>query len=592
MSGKIHAALARRVTRLVSSTAGALALALSASNASAAGPQVALLIEPPPSPIKPGDTLVYRIHLSNLNKTTATGALEVEANIPQHMYATGQYYATCSPSSCYGGAQARYGSTMTWKKTLAAGESTSWNVALHVDNSVAHAPPADGTDVALDVVVKSGATKSAGSSVSVATDYTPAAFDLAVSGPTRTAPGAEVEYTLRYGNQSAAAAAGVLSLPLPSGARVVTASSGAVQKGNAIEWDLGSVPAGSSDVRAVRLRLDAKAAAGSLFMLQPELRAAGRTEPSRAPLGVTVLPPSPVAVTVKAAPDPAAPGGTVVYKLELTNQSPDAPTGKFAVSATIPNDGYITRTNDAKCYPSSCYGGAKARHGSDISWDVPSLAPGATAPLQFAFVVDKPADAAPPPNGSLLQSHITTSLGSEIRVNLALGNAKTVGKGKPMVPLGTPEAAPKPAPVAAPTPAPAPIPVSAPAPEPVAEAEPEPAVEEIPEAEIVAELPPADDEAKLPAEEVKQRGRWKSGDWDKYCEKRWQSRGWDRHCAKRWWKKKDWSQYCKTDGRKHGGWKKFCARDFRSWRFAHAKKKHHGGKQREERHQGRRSNQR
>lgn len=564
--------------RISRAAAGCLCAAAvsTAAGAATAAPRVAVLVESPPSPVQPGATLVYRIHLSNLDRTTPTGELTVSADIPENTHVTQEPWGNCSPSRCNGSNVARYGDSVKWTKSLPPAASASWSLTLQVDNTIDHPPPAEGANLPLDVVVKSGAVKAADGTASVVSENTPAAFDLAVDGAHRAAPGEEVEYAFRYGNQGSGAVKGSLSFPIPSGARVVAASSGAVQKASRIEWDLGSVGAGFSDFRAVRLRLDPKLTPGSLLLVQPELRAAGRVQPTRAPLGVLVATPSPLAITAKVAPNPAVAGGTVVYKLEVTNRSPDAPTGNFNVSANIPMDGIVTQLRGADCRPYRCNGSNSSRHGSHVLWEVPSLAPGATAPLEFAFIVDKPTNAAPPPMGSLLTSHVTSSLGADTRLSFALGTRQTVGTGKPMEPLGAAPVAATPPPPAPPPPAAAPP--SAPPAIPVATAAPEaePEVDEIPEAEIAAELPAADDEDSVPAAEVTRRRSWKPQQWGNYCASRWKARRWDPHCAKIWWKQKAWDQYCKVEGRKHAGWKKFCARDYRHWRFVDARKKRHG----------------
>lgn len=554
------------------------ALALTASSVASAAPNVAVLVEPPPSPIQPGQEIVYRIHVSNLDPVTATGPLLISVDIPQNMSAAqSPWGGKCSPKSCGGSNVARFGNTINWDLSLAAGKTHSWSVPLGVDNDAKYPPPADGASIPFEVVVKSGATKAAGSTATVVAQHGAAAFDLAVDGAARVAPGQESEYTFRYGNSTSAAQNATLVLPVPAGASVIAASRGAVRKGGSIEWALGSVAAGHSDFRAVRLRFDDKTRPGSLSLLQPELRTSG-VEPVRSPLAVHVAPPT-VALAVKATPDPVGPGGTVLYKLELTNLSATAPTGALNVYASIPTDGHVAKPAGAKCFPGSCSGSNSARHGSFVHWEVPSLQPKATAPLQFAFVVDEPSNAAPPPNGSLLMTHFGSELGIDTRFTVALGTAATVGKGTPLEPLGAgsaPAAKPLPPPVAAPPPPAAPAPL--PAPEPVATpTEPEPPVDEIPEEEVIAELPAADDEPALPAAEVKARHSWKTIDWDKYCDKRWKSRGWDRHCAKRWWKRHDWNQFCKAERGKHSGWKKFCARDFVRWKFVE-KNRHKWGR--------------
>jgi hypothetical protein len=513
--------------------------------AAAAAPAVSLLLEGPPAPLVPGSIVVYRVHVANPNATTATGALTVEANIPEHVKVwSATWSGYCDPVRCNNVGGGRYGNVVRWKiDDLAPKASMVLELSALVDNTAENPPPAAGTVITLDAIVKAGAVKAAGASTSASVQLQKPALDLAVSGATRAAPGGELEYTFRYGNASASASNAVLHVPVPAGTSVLAASKGAERKGNAIEWNLGSLPAGRSDWRQLRLQLDAKAKEGTLFVIEPELRSAGQKVARRATATTLVSADSPLALSYALAPDPAQPGATLVYKLEVTNQSPSSPTGEFTIHASIPSDVHVTSaTAKGYCDPNRCMNTGGGRHGNNVLWKVASLAPGATVALQFTGNVEKPSDAAPPPNGTIVRSEATAFVFGGVRSNLSLavGSAATAGNGRALEPLGAepvaqaPPAAPPPS-IAEPPPT-----IAAPAEEFVEE-------EEVAQPEPVAAAPdPKNDKKGKGTISVKAHGdvRWDKSRkvWSKYCAAKWEKREWDKRCMKRWRNHRDWAK--------------------------------------------------
>lgn len=518
----------------------------------AAAPAVSVVVENPSNPIQPGQTLVYRIHVSNPNPTTPTGALVVEANVPQHMAVNRPPGGVCSPDRCdLSTTVARFGNVVSWKiADLAPAGSTVLELRGSVDNSNQFPPPADGDSMALDIIVKSGSAKVASVTSTVVAANTAPTFDLALSGATRATPGAALELRLRYGNRGASAAGAQLRLALPAGVRVSAASEGAVLDGNQLGWDLGSVPGGFSDFRDVRLELDPKAKLGSLALFGAELSGGGQRSPSRASRAVLIGADSALGIVVKSTPDPAVPAGTIVYKIELTNRSGNAPTGAFSVRAGVPRYATVSKLQTGDCVPERCdLSTTFANYGNDIVWKVASLDPGASTELQFAAVVDKPTAAAPPPNGSLLDVDVTAFFAGATRTSasVVLGTSKTVGKGKPLAPLAAPAAA-APAPVAQ---APAPSPAATEAPSTVPEP-PEQFVEDDdePEAATVAAAPSEKDKKGHDKAKHARDARWHIARraWSKYCIAKWQKKEWDRRCLLRWRHHRDW-------GKRQAWWK-------------------------------------
>lgn len=415
----------------------ALAFGGLAPRAHGASPEVSLFVEGPTGPAVPGGGLVYKLHVANMSPTTPTPKLVVEANIPQFMAVNRPPEGKCLPKRCDSSYEARFGGTVQWNvPPLGPGAAVVHELRAVVDNSAEFPPPPDGSKVPLDVSVKSGAVKVASATSTVLMQVAPPTLSLAVVGTTRVVSGNSIDYTFRYGNGGLTPTSATLRVPLPPSTSVLLASQGAVLKGNTLEWDLGKLPAGYSDQRSVRLALDAKVASATLFPVRGELRGSPQNT-AYAELVTLVGKEAPLAITTSVTPDPATSGGTVLYKIDVTNKSPNAPTGAFTVLSSIPRNVSVNRPQGAQCLPTRCDSSYKARYGANVVWKVASLAPGATTSVQFAAVVDKPVDAAPPPQGTILSSELRVDVGGLVRVPLAvaIGTTSTLGKGAALVAL-------------------------------------------------------------------------------------------------------------------------------------------------------------
>jgi len=417
-------------------------LSLVGENARAASPEVAVLIENPPGPVMPGKVIVYKLHVSNLSLTTPTGAMTLEANIPQHMAVNQPPDGACKPNRCDYTYVARFGGVVNWKiPSLAPGVTVERELHAMIDNTAEYPPPDNGAKLALDIALKGGATTLATATSSVVNQLAPALVDLAVTGTTRAAPGATLDYTFRYGNTGAAAASVLLRVPLPEHTTIEGASKGAVRKGDFVEWDLGKLPAGQSDFRSLRLKLAATVPSNTLYPLTGELKTPAQKYATTASMVTIASAAAPVVLAVTATPDVIAPGGLVLYKIDVTNKSLNAPTGAFVVESSIPENVTVNQPQGGSCHPTRCDYTYLARHGAIVRWKIPSLAPGATSSVQFTALVDKPVDSAPPPNGTILANELVASVGGVVRsgMTVAIGTNKTVGKGAPLAPIEDPK---------------------------------------------------------------------------------------------------------------------------------------------------------
>jgi uncharacterized repeat protein (TIGR01451 family) len=406
-----------------------------------------LVVESPTGPVAPGQTLVYKVHVANPSPSTPSAAMLLTANIPRYVAVNRPPTGRCVPKRCDGNYVARFGGTVEWKiPALPAGASTIRELRAVVDNSAEFPPPPSGALISLEVALEAGTGKAGAEKLAEATDGvrvqpTPSVTELAISGATRGMPGKEVEYEFHYGNASPAAAAMTLRVPVPPRTNVVLASRGAVKKGDTVEWDLGLVPAGYSDFRSLRLVLEGTTGAGTFVGMKAELLSPAQRATTVANHTTLVGKAPTLELAVEAQPALAVPGGTLLYKIDVTNRSPTTPTGAFVLEADIPRGAKVNRPQGGSCSPQRCDGSYTAGYGGKVSWKLKSLAPGATTAVAFTAAIDKLTDAAPPPNGTLIATELMAPVDGVIRteVIVPVGAPPSKGRGAPLVALETPK---------------------------------------------------------------------------------------------------------------------------------------------------------
>jgi uncharacterized repeat protein (TIGR01451 family) len=356
------------------------------------GPPLSVTFSATPDPVAPGEALVYRMKIGNHSPNTPTGPLTVQVNVPQHVKVYSVFDGSCYPYDC------RFGSTITWTPpSLAPGETITGHFLASVDNSAEHPPPADGTKLSAELKVsyKQGEVKR--TATAIVKKSSP--FALAVA-PDRgkVEPGGVLTYVISFGNASRATSALKLSAELPAGVTLVSATGGGKGSGKTVEWDLGKVSAGVSERRLLSVKLDKKLAEGTLLPLSAELLDAKNKSQVRAEGIATASTISPIALDLSATSDPVQPGKVVLYKLTISNRSPNTPANAFDVRITIPRHLKVTTGFQGTCYPYDC------RFGSILRWNTPALAPGASVIYDFATIVENSQAYPPPPDGALVET--------------------------------------------------------------------------------------------------------------------------------------------------------------------------------------------
>jgi uncharacterized repeat protein (TIGR01451 family) len=353
-----------------------------------------------PDSVAAGDIVEYTIVISNLSPNTPTGAFNVRATIPEH---TTVMYFPRYPSGgvSVGCDTCRLGAGLTWSvASLEPGESTVEYISVAVDNSVNLPPPPAGTVLSSELTAFVFGSVSSRANLVVGQG---ARLDLKVNAvPNRVAPGAALNYTVNYGSAGRAAFGAALRVPVPAGTTFVSATGGGTASGGVVQWDLGNLAPGAVDSRQFSVNVDQAAVNGALVVANADLRRSDTQQSlSRAATSNLVASATFLSLSMTGTPTPAAAGDTIQYSLTFTNLSTNTATGAFNAVATIPEHTTVIH------YPRYPTGGASVgcdtcRYGSNLTWPVASLAPGATTTQFISVAVDNTIGLPPPPAGSLL----------------------------------------------------------------------------------------------------------------------------------------------------------------------------------------------
>jgi uncharacterized repeat protein (TIGR01451 family) len=170
------------------------------------------------------------------------------------------------------------------------------------------------------------------------------------SGPA--IPGEEFAYTLSVGNIGTAAPTAVgVSMPLPPGTTLVSASDGGTDSAGLVKWSLGSLGVGAGKRLGLKVKLPAGMAKGSLLAARAEVDPGIATEYKVRSSATSLIGESvPLRVEYALSQDAVEPGGLVNYVVTATNTGA---TDLLDVTAKVllPGDiGNVTAPQDWKCY--------------------------------------------------------------------------------------------------------------------------------------------------------------------------------------------------------------------------------------------------
>jgi uncharacterized repeat protein (TIGR01451 family) len=367
---------------------------------------LAMSLKASPDPVRPGETITWTVMVANRG-TVALDGVWVTALVPDWL--SEGFYAsnglnlggTCPGGSC------ETGETAQWTgASLAPGQSRTVTMSTHVGYTSGRTPP-DGT--LIQSVATAGATGGYGAtdSYAVTVDNTPQVRLAMEEDQDPVAPGSTLNYVLRYANGASTAAAGlVLQVPLPARTSFVSASGGGVVSAGVVTWAIGTLSAGENGMQRLSVLADPTAVNGTLLVADAVLGVNGTVSPTGRSRAVTVVnQPSPLAVSLKASPDPVRPGETITWEVTVVNRGAGALDGVW-VEVLVPDwlsEGFYA--SNGLNLGGACPGGS-CETGETAWWMNISLAPGQSRTLTMSTHIGYTSERTPP-DGTLIQSVAT-----------------------------------------------------------------------------------------------------------------------------------------------------------------------------------------
>jgi uncharacterized repeat protein (TIGR01451 family) len=278
---------------------------------------------------------------------------------------------------------------VTWDiGALAPGSAVTVSMPPVVRTS---SPPSAGTVLEVDAQVFEDGAAGAVAAGSVVVASSPVlSLSLDEDGDP-VAPGAELTYTLTYGNRSSASVSGaVLTLPLPVETTFVFATGGGSLVGDTVEWSLDSLAAGEGGRHEVVVTVDGAMSDGKLLQVTNAALTGEQnfaTHTARATAVTHVKSAAPLSLSVAMNPDPVQPGATLEVTLTVSNQGSSLLSG-VVLQGRVPD--WVNDFSDS--YTSgggSCSNGV-CDSGELVTWDIGALAPGECRTLSFTPEVRSP----------------------------------------------------------------------------------------------------------------------------------------------------------------------------------------------------------
>jgi acyl dehydratase len=348
-----------------------LAGALLMSGLGIAQAAITLSLEMNPDPVQAGERLRAELTVTNDGGTAVTGVV-LQADFPTNINNLSQSFLT-GGGTCSGGVCSS-GDLVTWNLgTLAPGAGVTVTMPMVVSGATP-----DGTAITLASAVTGDAVSAVSSSHAVVVDSGSSLQLELDEDADPVLAGGEYVYTLTYGNRGAFSASGTtLSLPLPAGATLVSATGGGVQAGNAVEWSLGTLAAGEAGRQQVVVSVGAGLAAGTVLGVDAAQLSATvnfLSETARAMAVTRVGSEAPLVLGLEMNPDPVRPGQRLRGELTVTNPSGGTLFG-VVLQARFP-DG-VNNLNQSFLTGGGTCSGSVCSSGDLVTWNLGTLPPGA-----------------------------------------------------------------------------------------------------------------------------------------------------------------------------------------------------------------------
>ena len=359
-----------------------------------------------PDPVLAGANLTYTLSWSNTGNMDAT-SLVVTDTVPAN---------TTFVSATAGGTES--GGVVTWTAaSLAAGGSGSAQMVVRVTSPLANGTVLTNSGYTVDCAETAAVT---GAAVTTTVTSAPVLTVSAADAPDPVAAGADLTWTLAYGNNgNADATSVVLSATLPANTTFVSATNGGSRSGSIVTWSPGTLTPGASGSVQLVAHVTSPLANGTVINLATYSIDSAQTSPVQGSAVATTVTSSPaLTLSQTDSPDPVNAGSNLTYTLAYANGGNANATGTV-LSAPLPgNTTYVTSSP------------AGSLSSGTVTWSLGSVNGGASGSISLTVKV-----ASPLANGTLITSTpsidcaetpavaaapITTAVGSSPVLNLTI----------------------------------------------------------------------------------------------------------------------------------------------------------------------------
>ena len=354
-------------------------------------PALGLFVEMNPDPVRQNEGVRAEFTVTNRTNTILTGTVlrarfptdGVDGFLPQHTLSGGGTCLGDGDSRCFA-----Y-EFVNWNLgTLQPGQGVTVSMPMVVTDGVS------GRLITLDAEVVADGAQQMTATHTVAVDNDNALSLGVDEDKDAVAPGDTLTYSLTYGNRTASNVTGTtLVFPLPPGATLVGGSGGTVS-GGVVQWNLGTLAAGTGGRRTVTVAVNATPPSDSRLaidgaMLAGTGAATGKPERAWATAVTRIITGSPIKLAVSVAPNPIQPSQTLNGTLIVTNTSGTSLTG-VVVQARFPTDGVNGFLPQSLLSPGgTCLGDGDSRcfPYEFVTWNIGTLAPGASTTVTMPMVI-------------------------------------------------------------------------------------------------------------------------------------------------------------------------------------------------------------
>ena len=326
-----------------------------------------------PDPVGAGSNITYTIGYQNVGTNNATGVV-ISDSLPAN---------TAFVSATAGGTLAA--GIVTWNVgAVNAGSSGSVQLVVRVNSPLANGTVITNTGWTID---SNESLPQTGPNATTTVTSAPVLTLSKTDAPDPVAAGANITYTLSYGNAGNMNASGVaITDTIPANTTFVSATGGGTLAAGVVTWNLGALNAGSSGTVQLVVQVASPLANGTVITNATYQITSNETAPvSGAAVTTTVSATPTLTISKTDAPDPVVAGNNITYTLSFSN------TGTANASGVVVSDTIPANTT----FVSATAGGTPAA--GVVTWNIGALNVGSSSSVQLVVQV-----ASPLANGTLI----------------------------------------------------------------------------------------------------------------------------------------------------------------------------------------------